>query len=212
MFCCLILVGDLKESGQERVSIAGIDPDIMKQLIDYSYTSDITINQENAQHLLSAANMVQIHSIQDACCNFLEKEMEPSNCLGIHCFAEAHVCTSLAEKAKEFALENFPEVAQEEEILLLSQSKLIEIVQSDELNVETEEIVFQAVIDWVKHDLSNRGCKTAAVLAHVRLPLVNPYFLFDKVEQEPLLTETKACRVLLDEAKKFYILKVRLQQ
>ena len=40
------------------------------------------------------------------------------------------------------------------------------------------------------------------VLCHVRLPLVSPYFLFDKVEEEPILSSTKECRELLDEAKK----------
>lgn len=68
---------------------------------------------------------------------------------GIHCFAEAHVCESLAELAKNYALEHFAEVAQHDEVLMLSRSKLIEIIQSDDLLVASEDVVFQAVIDWV---------------------------------------------------------------
>ncbi len=46
------------------------------------------------------------------------------------------------------------------------------------------------------------------VLSHVRLPLVDPYFLFSKLETEDCLTSTQKCRDLIDEAKKFFILKV----
>ena len=35
------------------------------------------------------------------CFSFLEKEMDPSNCLGIHCFAEAHACIPLSEKVNQ---------------------------------------------------------------------------------------------------------------
>lgn len=31
--------------------------------------------------------------------------MDASNCLGIHCFAEAHACIDLQKKAKDYALQ-----------------------------------------------------------------------------------------------------------
>ena len=67
---------------------------------------------------------------------------------------------------------------------------------------------FQAVVEWVKHDPDSRTDNLSDVLSHVRLPLVSPYFLFDVVEREPVLTQEVECRVLMDEAKKFFILKV----
>ena len=33
------------------------------------------------------------------------------------------------------------------------------------------------------------------VLKYVRLPLLNPYFLHDCVENQPVITETRACQV-----------------
>ena len=53
----------MKESKEKAVKIDGMSPDIMEQLIDFAYTADISITQENAQQLLSAANLVQIHTI-----------------------------------------------------------------------------------------------------------------------------------------------------
>ncbi|XP_013388624.1 kelch-like protein 12 [Lingula anatina] len=204
-----MFTGDMKESIEKRINISGICANIMKQLIDYAYTASITITRENAQQLLSAANLVQIQSIREACCKFLEKEMDPSNCLGIHCFAEAHVCLKLSEKAKQFTEGHFTEVSRHEEILLLPQNKLVELISSDELEVENEEIVFDAVLSWVKHEPDTRAAVLADVLQYVRLPLVSPYFLFDKMEKESVLRLSPDCRALIDEALKFFILKDR---
>ena len=68
--------------------------------------------------------------------------------------------------------------------------------------------VLQLVIDWVKQDPDFREDLLPNVLSHVRLPLVDPYFLFDKVDNERLLTKTVDARMLIDEAKKYFILKV----
>ena len=101
------------------------------------------------------------------------------------------------------------EVALHDEILCLPCSTLVDLIASDELRVTSEETVFQAVINWVKHDADKRLSSLAEVLRHVRLAYVSPYFLFDKVDTEVLLTQTTECRRYLDDAKKYHVLKVR---
>ena len=134
--------------------------------------------------------------------------MDPSNCLGIHCFAEAHVCDELSEKARQYVIEHFTEVARQEEILLLPKDKLIEFIRQNDLNVESEEAVLDAILLWVKHDPKHRIQQLSDVLQYVRLPLVSPYYLFDKVDSEQLLMTAPGCRPYLDEAMKYHILKV----
>ena len=53
-----------------------------RQLLDYIYSSEITISKENVQSLLSAANLLEILPVRDACCQFLDRHMDESNCLG----------------------------------------------------------------------------------------------------------------------------------
>ncbi len=144
--------GDMAESKQEKVCINGVESGMIRLLIDYAYTSEIHITKTNVQSLLSAANLLEILPVRDACCQFMEKNMDESNCLGIHCFAEAHACTDLQEKAKEFTLHFFPDVCQQEEFLGLTQNKLIEFISNDDLNVDGEETVFNAVMRWLNKD------------------------------------------------------------
>ena len=39
--------------------------------------------------------------------SYLFRNMDESNCLGIHCFAEAHDCTQLMLTAKTYVLKHF---------------------------------------------------------------------------------------------------------
>merc|ERR1711911_209558 len=54
----------------------------MELLIDFCYTTTITIEEENVQQLLPAACLLQMTQIQQYCCEFLSKQLHPSNCLG----------------------------------------------------------------------------------------------------------------------------------
>lgn len=56
------------------------------------------------QALLSASNLLEVAAVRDACCRFLERHIDATNCVGIHCFAEAHACHDLTKKAKAYTL------------------------------------------------------------------------------------------------------------
>lgn len=80
--------------------------------------------------------------VQRACAKFMEMQLDVNNCIGIHAFAHAHSCPELSLKAGEFIEKNFTLVSQTEEFLELSLAQILELVGSDELNVEKEEVSF----------------------------------------------------------------------
>ena len=82
----------------------------MELLIDFCYTSSITIEESNVQTLLPAACLLQLAEIQDVCCEFLKRQLDPSNCLGIRAFADTHACRDLLRIADKFTQHNFQEV------------------------------------------------------------------------------------------------------
>ena len=201
--------GELSESRQDKVSINGMEPTMIKLLINYAYTAKVVISKSNVQSLLAAANLLEVLPVRDACCAFLEKHMDESNCLGIHCFAETHACVDLQKKSKDYILKFFPEIWQHEEFLKLTPGKLIEFISDDNLYIENEEDVFSAVLRWHDHDPDNHSVNFYKVCEHVRLPLVNPYFLHDVVAKHVAVVNSPACRQLVDEAKTYHLLQDR---
>lgn len=59
---------------------------------------------------LFAACLLQLAEIQDICCEFLKRQLDPSNCLGIRAFADTHTCRELLRIADKFTQHNFQEV------------------------------------------------------------------------------------------------------
>lgn len=82
----------------------------MKLLLDFVYTGYVHIDQLNVQELLAAADMLQIPEVVTECCDFLCRELHPTNALGILRFAEAHNCEELAQNAQTYVFTNFPQV------------------------------------------------------------------------------------------------------
>lgn len=71
--------------------------------------------------------------------------------------AEAMQCSELYHMAKAFALQIFPEVAAQEEILSISKDDFIAYVSNDSLNTKAEELVYETVIKWIKKDPATRA-------------------------------------------------------
>jgi len=201
-----MFTGELAESRQTEVTIRDIDEAAMELLIDFCYTSKITVEENNVQTLLPAACLLQLQEIQDTCCEFLKRQLDPSNCLGIRAFADTHACRDLLRIADKFTQNNFQEVMDSEEFLLLPPNQLVDIIASDELNVRTEEQVFNAVMSWVRYNAAERRPHLAAVVQHVRLPLLSPKFLVGTVSTDILIKADDSCRDLVDEAKNYLLL------
>ena len=63
----------LVETEQDVVTLNGVEPGMISGLIDYAYTGEISITKHNVQSMLSAANLLEILPVRDACCQFLDK-------------------------------------------------------------------------------------------------------------------------------------------
>lgn len=83
---------------------------VLELLLDYAYSSRVIINEENAESLLEAGDMLQFHDIRDAAAEFLEKNLHSSNCLGMMLLSDAHQCKRLYELSWRMCLLHYETV------------------------------------------------------------------------------------------------------
>ncbi|XP_029441733.1 kelch-like protein 17 isoform X3 [Rhinatrema bivittatum] len=198
----------LLEAHQERVAINGVEPAMVGALVEYAYTAQVVINKTNVQGLLAASNLLDVLAVREACCRFMEQHMDESNCVGIHCFAEAHACPELRRRSLDYILRHFSQVCRQDEFLCLAKDKLMEIVSSDDLNVAQEEEVFEAVALWLEKE-PGRKQNFEKVFEHIRLPLISPYYIHDVIEPHGVVQGSPPCQRLVSEAKDFLLLQDR---
>ena len=204
-----MFTGDLKESRQDKVALFDVEFSALEDLVNFCYTGRIEINVDNVQNLLSASSLLQLASVKQACVEFLHRVLHPTNCLGIRSFADTYSCVDLVEAADVFAVKNFSEVARSEEFLSLSPEEVVEMISREELNVRTEEEVFEAISAWVRREEDERKDFLPELLKNVRLPLISPQYLCDKVSTDELIKSNLACRDLVDEAKDYHLMPER---
>ena len=201
-----MFTGDLEESKQHLVTLRDIPATIMEILLDYCYTSTIEITEENVQYLLPVAGILQLNWVREVCCEFMKHQLHSTNCLGIRAFADTHCCPELQEAADSYAQQHYLEVLEGVEFLELGCEDLARLLESEDLNVQSEEQVFESVMKWVKYDIEDRQKHLADVVKHVRLPLLERSYLVSRVGMEPLIRHNEDCRDLVDEAKNYLLL------
>ncbi|KAG1670547.1 Ring canal kelch [Nymphon striatum] len=197
-FCAMFT--SFTESKLDKITLQEIDPTALALLIDYIYSAEIQVTENNVQVLLPAANLLQLPDVRDACCDFLQSQLHPSNCLGIRAFADLHGCLDLLNQADTYAEQHFSEVVETEEYLSQTPQQICRLISSDRLTVPSEEKVC-----LLKHEC-RQEC-LAVLMEHVRLPLLAQEYLVQRVEEEMLLKSNINCKDYLIEAMKYHLLK-----
>ena len=54
----------------------------METIVDFFYSGEIEISENNVQDLLPVTCVLQVQSVQEACCEFLKRQLSSENCLG----------------------------------------------------------------------------------------------------------------------------------
>ncbi|KAM8731724.1 kelch-like protein 40b [Acanthopagrus schlegelii] len=183
-----IFLSDLDESKKKEVVLEDVEPGVMGLILKYLYTSKINVTEQNVQDIFAVANVYQIPSIFTVCVSFLQKRLSLSNCLAIFRLGLMLDCPRLAVSARNYACERFQLISRDEDFLQLQPSELAAILTNDNLNVETEEAVFEALMSWVSRDAENREKELPDLLDCIRLRLVNEDYLKEKVEKHKLIS------------------------
>ena len=195
MFTC-----GLEESTSATVQLT-VQPEILTSIVEYIYTGEIELTIDNVESLVKACDVLQLDNVKTACDGFMLNHVEPATCVGFYTFATLYQINQLQQKAKQVMLSQFKTVAFNAEFKELSCSQLIHCIKDDDVVVEKEDVVFESVLDWVRHDLDNRKSSLEAILEHVRLPYCTSGYLWHMKDMCDLLTPK--CFDYLNEACKF---------
>ncbi|KAM7384375.1 hypothetical protein PAMA_011636 [Pampus argenteus] len=153
--------------------IPGLSPYMMQLIIEFAYTGFVPVMEENVQELLLAADQLDVMEIVQTCCNFLEEQLCPKNCIGIWWFTKTFCSFELQRKAYRYIIEHFEDVISSKEFLQLTVQDLADIIEKDDLRVKNETTVYEAVLYWIAHAPKDRGGHIAMLLSKVRLAMMD---------------------------------------
>jgi len=193
-----MFTNDVVESRQNSITLKSMDPRSVEILIEFAYTAQIKITEENVQYLLPVACILQISPVKKACCDFLQSQLDPSNCIGIKDYADIYGCVDLTKAAAKYIFRHFVHVSESDEFENLRKEQLIDLISRDELYVKSEDEVLAALLRWVTYDLKNRTQELRDLLNYIRVPFVSTSYLNSLIQccEQGLRSEFKD--VLID--------------
>lgn len=178
---------DGKEVDRKEVVLENLDPSIMEAIVNYLYSAEIDINDNNVQDILAVANRFQIPSAFTVCVNYLQKKVTRKSCLAIYRLGLMLNCARLAMSARDYIADRFEAVSKDEEFLELAPHELFAVIGADALNVEKEEVVFESLLKWIKKDKEKRTKFLEEAFEYIRFRLLPENYFKEKVEKDELI-------------------------
>lgn len=139
-----MFAGSLSESAQRHVLVVNFDSDIVEAVVKYCYNGDFTLPADMVKVLIVAADYYGIVSLYHECSHFLERNLNPSNCLTLKTLARLHGFSHLFEECTKFACDNFEAIIVCEEFVSLPCEDLKDLISRDEIEVTCEDKVYSA--------------------------------------------------------------------
>uniref|UniRef100_A0A3P9N5E3 Kelch-like family member 41a n=1 Tax=Poecilia reticulata TaxID=8081 RepID=A0A3P9N5E3_POERE len=178
---------DGKEEDRKEVVLENLDPNVMEVIVNYLYSAEIDINDDNVQDIFTVANRFQIPSVFTVCVNYLQKSLTKKSCLAIYRLGLMLNCARLAMAARDYIADRFETIAKDEDFLDLAPPEIFAIIGADALNVEKEEAVFEALMRWIRKDKEKRAKSLDEAFEYIRFRLLPEKYFKEKVEKDELI-------------------------
>ena len=197
----------MKESNQEVIELKdeSISATALKIVLDSIYSGDLQVNDENVFEVLVAADHLQVTSVVQQCCDYLQTQFvqlrfDVQTYCQICTIANRHGLIDLQEAAQSKMASMYKEVCESEEFLShIDADQFSNLLSRDDLSAPSETFVFKSVMQWVKHKKEERMAVAAKVIGSVRLGLVNIREVIKELNSEEM-KQVREIHTLLHES------------
>lgn len=201
-----LLTLEMKEKGQKVVTLKGVTPRGLKEVVKFAYSGKLFCTFENISDVLLAATHLQFPEAVSLCSMFLTSLTSNVNSIDMYNIAEQFNLVPLKEHALGLILCNFGDVAKREDFLRFSPRFLSDILADNRLKAFSELKLFHLVLQWINYDKLERTKCTYQLMSNIRFPLIPPADMVDIVMNEPIMKADSQCLELILEANKFHML------
>ena len=184
----------MKESNQEVIEFKdeNISAAALKIVLDSIYSGDLQVNDENIFEVLVAADHLQVTSVVQQCCDYLQTQFvqlrfDVQTYCQICTIANRHGLTDLQEATQSKMASMYKEVCENEEFLShVDANQYSSLLSRDDLSAPSETFVFKSVMQWIKHKKEERMAVASKVIGGVRLGLVDIREIIEELNTEEM--------------------------
>ncbi|XP_066279823.1 kelch repeat and BTB domain-containing protein 2-like [Branchiostoma lanceolatum] len=167
-----MFTSNMAESRQKTVVLQGLDAGIFGEILSYIYSGTLHVSLDKVLPLYQAADLLQLDYVRHTCSRYMAMNVERSTCVDLFKFADVFSVDIVLNRCLQCINMHFAKVASSEEFCSLSVNQLTKIISCDELDVQEETTVWEAVVRWVQHSREDRLHHLPSILPHIRFNLL----------------------------------------
>jgi hypothetical protein len=175
----------------------------LSMAVEFFYRNRLFLSLENADMYLHISEFFGgIESLEMTILDFLCQSISDETYAEIMDIAEKYNKSNLQELILNKICENVADY--QNEILKLSPESFIELLQRNELSVDSEEDVVKLVKNWTNEDAPSRTHWLPKILDHVRFSCLQPNFIVTEIASDPIFSGP--CSTSIMQAMSYHLL------
>lgn len=158
--------------GPVEIQLNDVDAHSIEQIIEFCYTSTISVTDDNVWSLLPTATRLQMAELCTLCSDFLRSTLCPETCMQTYVTAVRCELVDLAGEAQKILKDNLEKVLESEGFLEMSLERVSEALLALPSSVMGHRDTVRAIRSWVQYSADIRQ-HHASQLAHMFPGLVS---------------------------------------
>ncbi|KAG1685237.1 Kelch-like protein 8 [Nymphon striatum] len=175
----------------KEITLKDLPFQTVKCFVEALYFGRLIINEINILDIIHLAEYFEATEISREVITYLMSTLDETNCLWIREMISQRNVIHLIEKVEIYIKNHFSAVCQTEYFQQISFKLLETLVESNQLNVNSETEVYESVMTWVRADPSSRQEKLPVLLREIKFPLMDIDYLYHIQFREPLIKPYK---------------------
>ena len=177
-----MLYGNMKESNEKEIELSLVDTKTLKVLFTFMYTGAAGFGMNMCMKLLEAANYFGVNVLEARCVECINDTLNIDNCCQIVTFAHSKDFKSLVQKCFSFMFIHAVEFIKSPQFKDMPFEILLTFLESTDIHAPEMDL-FQAVVDWYKHQNCELSDITKSIFRLIRYPLISKHDLIHTVKK-----------------------------
>eukprot|EP00045_Choanoeca_perplexa_P004288 m.37271 g.37271 ORF g.37271 m.37271 type:complete len:412 (+) comp12490_c0_seq1:218-1453(+) len=167
------------EASMQEVELQDVDLNAVQSIIDYVYSNDITMTEDNVIAVLHAACLLRVEEVVAQATLYLEQHIDQHNVIALLGYSHRYGLDRLQQRATQIIKRSFGIVCCQEAFAELGWQTLQLLLELPGLAIPSELMLLNALLRWLHHDLATRLEHAPDLFQHVRLRYIAPQQLHE---------------------------------
>nr|VZI24633.1 unnamed protein product [Spirometra erinaceieuropaei] len=184
---------------------------LANSLIQYVYTGQLEVTQTNAMAIVMFAKMMKLSDLENWGVQFMANRVNLENLATTWDFARSSNMGSLMETCINLMQEQFMDFVSSDLFVRLPADTVLTLLRNDNLSVDSEETVFEAISSWVgagdkECDYERLRLHAPDMLKEVRWCQTTVEFRSRLVDSHPIFQDNNSCGRLMAQVEQWMII------